>query len=279
VTRLPASWSTDARSAGARSRRLVARTVPAASLAAEVRDAMFALFAASYAGADRVRFERDLAEKQLVILLSARAGGALRGFSTVHVRELGDADAPNGGGTLVYSGDTVIDRAYWGQKRLQLAFAALLVRLKLRRPGRPLYWFLISKGYRTYLLLANAFPRAVPRHDRPDDPALREIVDACAAARFGADYDAAAGVVRYAEAHERVRPGLAPLDTSLLANPHVRFFAERNPGHADGDELACLAEVRLRDLARILPRNALRGALGGVRGGAAAAHERAGRAA
>jgi hypothetical protein len=67
-------------------------------------------------------------------------------------------------------------------------------------------------------------------------------------------YDATAGIIRYATPHERVREGVAPVDAFVLANPHVRFFVERNPGHADGEELACLAEVRLRDLARVVGR-------------------------
>jgi hypothetical protein len=75
-----------------------------------------------------------------------------------------------------------------------------------------------------------------------------------AAERFGAEYDAAAGVIRYTTPHERVREGVAPVDAAVLANPHVRFFVERNPGHAEGEELACLAEVRLRDLARAAGR-------------------------
>jgi hypothetical protein len=80
-------------------------------------------------------------------------------------------------------------------------------------------------------------------------PELKAVLDTLAAERFGAEYDAAAGVVRYATPHERVRDGVAPLDAAVLANPHVRFFAERNPSHAQGQELACLAEIRLRDLA------------------------------
>jgi hypothetical protein len=154
----------------------------------------------------------------------------------------------------VFSGDTVIDRAYWGQKQLQLAFARLLFTLKLRAPRTPLYWFLISKGYRTYLMLANAFPNAVPRFDRGDDPELRRTLDVLATERFGADYDARRGLVRYAVPHEHVRDGIAPLTDTALRSPHVRYFAERNPGHASGDELACLADVRLRDLARTVVR-------------------------
>ena len=229
-------------------RALRAATVPVAVVDAATRDAAFALFRGSYEGADRARFEADLGEKQLVILLRCRDTGALKGFSTVLLR---DVRVAGRAATVVFSGDTVIDREYWGQKLLQKEFARLLLRLRVRDVRRPLYWFLISKGYRTYLLLANAFPRAVPRHDRAEVPELRRVLDALAAERFGAEYDAAAGLVRYATPHERVRGGVAPVDARLLENPHVRFFVARNPGHAEGDELACLADVRLRDLAGV----------------------------
>jgi len=240
----------ETRGAAATRRRLRTRTVAVASLDASTRGTAFALFHRAYDGADRARFERDLAEKRWIILLRDGDSGQLKGFSTVHLRPP-DARCD---GTVVFSGDTVIDPEYWGQKELQRAFAALLLREKLRAPGRPLYWFLISKGWRTYLLLAHAFPRAVPRHDRPDDGPLRRMLHALAAERFGAQFDAETGVIRYDEPHERVRAGLAPVTDALLADPHVRFFVEHNPGHAAGDELACLAEVRLVDVVRVVGR-------------------------
>lgn len=231
-------------------KHLVSRTVPVAALDAALVTEAFALFARSYDGADRARFERDLSEKQRIILLRDRASGALKGFSTVLVQPM-----PAGhGGTVVFSGDTVIDREYWGQKQLQIAFTRILLGLKLQAPHHPLYWFLISKGYRTYMLLGNAFPRAVPRYDRADVPELRAALDTLASGRFGAAYDSRAGIVRFESEHERVRDGLAPITPRHLANPHVRFFVARNPGHERGDELACLAEVRLVDIARIAAR-------------------------
>jgi hypothetical protein len=232
-------------------RALVAHTITVAELDERTRDAAFHLFRAAYEGTSRERFERDLAEKQHVILLYDRESGALKGFSTVLVRQ---AWSPRGRATVVFSGDTVIDRAYWGQKQLQLAFARLLATLKVRAPMRPLYWFLISKGYRTYLLLANSFPRAVPRMGAPENPRLRAMLDSLAEERFGEQYDKEAGLVRYDTPHERVRDGVAPVTEAALANPHVCFFVARNPEHAAGVELACLADVRLRDLARAVVR-------------------------
>lgn len=234
-----------------RRRALVANTVPVASLDARTLDAAFAVFRSAYENVSRERFGHDLQEKQQVILLRDRDTGALKGFSTVLVRTVASPDGP---ATVIFSGDTVIDREYWGQKQLQLAFLKLLVRTKLRAPTRPVYWFLLSKGYRTYLLLANAFPRSVPRAGGAEDEDLRRTLDDLATERYGAEYDPAKGVIRYATPHERVREGVAPVTPSLLDNPHVRLFLARNPEHAAGVELACLADVRLRDLARAAVR-------------------------
>ena len=95
---------------------------------------------------------------------------------------------------------------------------------------------------------------AVPRADASDDPALRAILDGLATERFGEQYDAERGVVRYATPHERVREGVSPVTARMLGNRHVRFFVERNSEHADGVELACLADVRVMDLARTVAR-------------------------
>lgn len=245
-------------------RRLRATVLPVASVGAGTRARAWNLFAAAYTGADRTRFERDFAAKQRVILLHDPADGSLQGFSTVAVTTLAGGTA-----TVVFSGDTVIAPAYWGSKVLQQAFAALLVREKLRHPGRPLYWFLISKGYKTYLMLARAFPRSVPRADhRRGDAELRRVLDVVAGDRFGAAYDADNGIIRHATPLEAVRAGLCPIDAELLADPDIAFFVQRNPGHVRGDELACLAKVRLRDAARQILRSAAhrsRGAGGGRR--------------
>jgi hypothetical protein len=232
-------------------RALTARVVARADLSAATIDAAFALFASVYEGTDRARFVRDLGEKQWVVLLHDRESGALRGFSTVLLRDLVTSRGP---AKMFFSGDTVVHPAYWGQKVLQLATARLLLSLKLREPRRPLYWFLISKGYRTYLLLANNFPRSIPRDATPEDRELRALLNEVAHERFGDAYDASTGVIRNCGAHEYVRTGVAPVSESALRSRHVRFFVEQNPDHAAGDELACLAVVRIRDLTRAMAR-------------------------
>src|SRR5271166_1431735 len=79
------------------------------------RDGMFALMVRHFENIRRSTFDRDLAEKDWVILLSDPDTGALRGFST---QMLFKVDV---GGQLVnalFSGDTVVDRDHWSDSAL-----------------------------------------------------------------------------------------------------------------------------------------------------------------
>ena len=221
-------------------------TVPRQSLTERQRARMLALMQVCYAGVDAERFVADLADKQYVILLSERRTGELVGFSTLRVsRETMEGREVE----VVFSGDTVIHPDYWGQKELQVRFVGFMLGRLLRHPTRPLLWLLLSGGYKTYLLAVNHFPRTVPRHDWRPSEARLAFLRALTQRWFGEQFDVARGTLRFAEGHYRVREGVSPIDRASLAHPHIAFFARQNPGHVEGEELVCLAEMRWRDLA------------------------------
>ena len=220
-------------------------TVSRESLTEHQRAQMLALMQVCYAGVSAERFTRDLADKQYVILLTARRSGELVGFSTLRVSE---EQVGGQAVEVVFSGDTVIHPDYWGQKELQVRFGRFMMARKLRRPTRPLLWLLLSAGYKTYLLAVNHFPRTVPRHDWEAPPERVTFLRALAGRWFGEQYDGTKGTVRFAGAHYRVRDGVSPIDREAAAHPHIAFFARNNPAHVDGEELVCLAEIRARDL-------------------------------
>ncbi len=228
--------------------------VSVASLDAQTIDQMYALFSRVYEATDRERFGADLAEKDDVVLLHGPNG--LAGFSTLVVLTSFER------GLVVYSGDTVVDPAFWGQKALQVAFLEYIVRLQLRHPLRRVYWLLTTKGYKTYLLLTNYFPKAWPRYDAPTPPEVRAFMNRLGHEKYGAAYDEAAGVVRLGAIRDRVRGGVAELRPSDLANPHIRHFVDLNPSWRAGDELLCLAHIRRRDPPRGFAKVALRRLLG-----------------
>ena len=110
-------------------------------------------------------------------------------------------------------------------------------------PGQPLYWFLISKGYKTYRFLPLFFREFFPRHDRSTPAEAQAIIDGLAESKWPHGYDPAAGLIRATSSKDRLRPGIADVTGARLCDPHVRYFLDRNPGYAQGDELCCLAPL------------------------------------
>lgn len=206
--------------------------LPRAQLTRRDRDAMFALYTRYFATGDRLTFDRDLAEKEWVILL--RDGGGtdanIEGFSTLMRMHVGEA-------TIFFSGDTIVDRARWGSYDLPRLWG----RHVFAHAGENAYWFLISSGYRTYRYLPLFFRDFYPR-----DRSMKPLLDRVAAAKFADTYDARTGVVRLASPAP-LRDGVSD-PASRMHDPHVRFFVEANPGHADGDELACLVRIAADNL-------------------------------
>lgn len=222
-------------------RGLSGRIEPVATLPEPTRAEMWSLFARYYADVDEARFAADLARKHDVILLRDRAG-ALQGFST-----LARFEHPLDGRlvTVVFSGDTVVDRAWWGNPALHLAFTRYVMGTWLRRPLRPVYWLLITKGWRTYLLLTRFFVRYWPRPEAPTPPGVAALLDTLARRMWPDAWHPESGTLRFATPQGRLKEEVAPVTDALLADPDIRFFVEQNPGHAAGDELVCLGGVGL----------------------------------
>jgi hypothetical protein len=219
---------------------LSGRVINARLLTLTQRQAMFALLDAHYLNAKWTNFCHDLEEKQWVILIEDEAGERLRGFSTQMIVETMHE------GQLVralFSGDTVIDRQAWGDQALARTWGRFALSLIDRWSVDPLYWLLISKGYKTYRFLPLFFHEFYPRYDQPAPAWAVEMLDQLAARKFGAAYEVAGGVVRGDAVKDRLRPGVADVTPQRLRDPHVRFFSQRNPGHVQGDELCCLAPL------------------------------------
>ena len=198
------------------------------------RDQMFALLESFFTGVDRAVFERDLAEKDWVVLLRD-PHGRIDGFSTLMRMDVDDV-------TVFFSGDTVVARHRWGTYDLPRFWAKHVFSVAATLAPRESYWFLISSGYRTYRYLPVFFREFYPSYDRPTPDGVRSLIDRIARAKFDGSYDAAAGVVRLATPAP-LRAGISDPEERLDRDPHVRFFVEANPNHAAGDELACLVRV------------------------------------
>jgi hypothetical protein len=135
-----------------------------------------------------------------------------------------------------------VEPAYWGTPALPSTWIkeVLVLTAAMRRP---LYWLLISSGYKSSRFLPLFYQEFYPRYDRPNPPDIQALLDALALERFGSDYNPTTGVVRFAQGATPLRSGVADVNAERLRNPHVRFFVARNPGHVQGDELVCLTQI------------------------------------
>ena len=174
-------------------RHVSGRLVRREALTEADRDAMHGLLASYFAGVERAVFERDLDEKQWAILLE-RGDGTLAGFTTLLLYRTGFQGETI---TVVFSGDTIVDRASWGSAALHRTWIAAVTRLAAEHGEGRLFWQLIVSGFRTYRLLPIFFREFYPRHDRDTPPETRALMDELAVHRFGRQYDRARGVVRF----------------------------------------------------------------------------------
>jgi hypothetical protein len=216
------------------------RLVQRDDLTAAERDAMFSLLGTHFRGVTRERFDADLDEKNWVILLEDK-DGELAGFSTfLHYHATLESYERVG---VIYSGATIVDPRAWNSSVLSRTWIESVWRVhRANASGERLLWLFITSGFRTYRFLPVFWREFYPRHGSATPPDVERVLRRLARERFGEQFDAAAGVVRFK--HPQVLgESLRGIPEPKLADPHVAFFAKANPGHERGDELVCLTEL------------------------------------
>jgi hypothetical protein len=223
--------------------RLDASIVARELLPETTRDAMLALHMRNFENVHRERFLTDLAEKDWVILLT-EPNGDLVGFSTQKLMQpVPGFDSVR----CLFSGDTVVDRAHWNTPLLAGCFGHLMLRLLEQHRGDSLFWFLISKGFRTYRFLPVFFNQFWPSPNYHTPPAMETLLSGAAKQKFGNSFDVKSGLVRIPET-DCLMPELAKVPEGKRADSYVAYFLARNPGFSRGDELACLAPISVDNL-------------------------------
>ncbi len=241
----------DGASAAGSNRCLTAQVEQVFNVPPRLRRELYRLYATYYDGTSPDRFLADFKEKQFVLLLR-ELSGTLGGFSTLAVIE---AEINNQPLRAIFSGDTIIERRYWGTQALAANWIRFAGAIKAQATAVPLFWFLIVKGHRTFRYLPAFAIEFFPHWLGATPPWACAIIDGLAAARFGDRYDRGRGIVSFAEPRDRLKAPWARVEAHELRRPEVAFFVARNPGYLRGDELVCLTELspaNLRPIARKL---------------------------
>lgn len=224
-------------------KKLISKTIKISSLNQEDINRMFEVFGHYYNNVSKEQFVIDLNVKDIVFLLLDASTKTIQGFSTLQNIDI-EVEGKKVRGC--FSGDTIIEREYWGQGTLGIAFLKYLLFQKCKKPWKSLYWFLISKGYKTYLLMANNFPEHYPRVERETPVKEKKIIEGFSNALYSEYFDPKTGVISFSETVDKdyLKQDITPITKELLLqNPRIKYFAEKNPGWESGHELACIAKM------------------------------------
>jgi len=219
------------------------RAVRREELTTSERDAMYELLNEHFEGVTRAGFEADLSAKNWVVMLLDDANRPV-GFSTLVQYRTIFKGSPYG---VIYSGDTIVAPSHWGSLVLPKIWIQTVRDICAAQGLDRVLWLLISSGYRTYRFLPVFWRHFYPRYDQPTPSAVQRLIDRLGGERFGADYDPRTGLVAF-DQPQRLRGRLATIPEGKLQDPHIAFFARRNPGFADGDQLVCLTELCVGNL-------------------------------
>ena len=201
---------------------------------------MYQLMRQCYDNVSQETFTNDLLDKHWVLMIRSVETGKVVGFSTQKLRELEIAGKAY---SILFSGDTVVQRKYWGKREILLASACLVDALMQRVRGGKFYWFLISKGYKTYHFLPVLFKEFFPNKDCSTPDEVKQILDYLGTELGGNLFDPQRGVIESQGGWYVLKEDIAEMSTLRTKDPHAQFFMQLNPGFPSGDELCCLAEL------------------------------------
>lgn len=236
--------------------RLTSSIVTINELSETDKNRMYLLYDAYYASSDRSTFWSDLSHKNYVILLRDTVG-IIQGFSTLALYDENYEGAPI---RVIYSGDTIIDKAYWGQNPFAKTWLQFAGYLTTQSPNIPLYWLLIVKGHRTYRYLPLFSKEYYPHFETPMPEEAQELLHFLAKRKFGSAYNETDGLVYFPEPRSYLTPELAEIPEKDINRPEVQFFLSKNPNYAKGDELVCLCKLSPSNLTRFARKWFLEGA-------------------
>jgi len=212
---------------------------------------MYDIYSSFYENTSLDIFLHDLSKKSGVILVTRKSDDRIVGFSTQTFFDL-KVDGKRVRG--IFSGDTIIEPAYWGNNALANTFYRRLIIERIKRPFVPFYWFLISKGYKTYLLMTNNFYNYYPKVDGNRggrNERYHNITQAYCQQLFPEAFDRENMLLDFGNEYVRLKGDVAEITPELkAANPHIAFFEKVNPSWRRGTEVPCLAACDYESLFR-----------------------------
>lgn len=203
---------------------------------------MFSLMDEFYDDTTYHVFIEDLEEKDYSILLFD-TDNRIKGFSTQKRMSVEVGGEKVHG---VFSGDTIIHKNYWGSIELYRLFAKYFISYGKRHGS--FYWFLISKGYKTYKMLPLFFKEFYPNYKEKTPAYEQELIHSFGSVKYPDEYGRESGVIQYKGKKDKLKSGVADITKKQLNDLHILHFLKLNPEYFKGNDLVCIAKLTEENL-------------------------------
>jgi len=206
-------------------------------LSDELRLQIVSLYLKYYNGSNQAQVLDDLSKKNEILILYY--GNLVVGFSSLQVYDYRWCEQMI---RIIYSGDTIVDRAHWGQQALAFRWIERAGEIKQEDPDKRLFWFVIVKGHRTYRYLPT-FAKSFFPHWSIERDDLKQLADDLAFDKFGDLYNSDTGTLEFHQSRGHLKTDIAYPSEEEMNKESVQFFIKKNPNYLQGHELVCLCEL------------------------------------
>lgn len=218
--------------------------------AKEITKKMYFLMQEHYENINLEKFKADLYKKDSVFLVYSSK--ELVGFSTLKKIEI---NLENENETIVglFSGDTIIKKGFSWAIEFQKEWIKYCLKESKRNEkiGIKTYWFLISKGIKTYMYLPTYFINFSPRLNYIESEKEKIIKNSYAKKLYGNRYIESLGIIKNDGTNDYLKENIINISDKQKNNENIQFFISKNPNYEQGDELVCLTEISYENLTKL----------------------------
>lgn len=186
-------------------------------------------------------FLEHFKEKDYVLLFLI--DGIIKGFSLQQVIPITVDDKEV---LVLWAGDILIHPDFWGKNDYRYQLSMLCSKLYEENPEKLVYRLATPKGYKTFKIIPKLFHEYYPSPAYNDYPEFEaKIVDKILSSKYPATiYQKDKMMLVVPDGDHRLKEGFAQITSDKMSDPLIKFFYERNPDYARGNEIPVISPIR-----------------------------------
>ena len=151
---------------------------------------------------------------------------------------------------MLWAGDIMIDPEYWGKNDYRYQLSALCSKLHQENPNKLIYRLTTPKGYKTFKIVPKLFQQYYPSPEHNYYPEFEaKVIDKILLSKYTTDvYDQEKKILVPKEDAHRLADNFAQITADKLSDPLIKFFYERNPDYAKGNEIPVISQITPENL-------------------------------